>query len=98
MKSGEYYEKYFKAETSLVNIEDKARAMLRDFMQEFDEIKNKREVKTVDGIVGIVRELNEKWNAVANKVERQFSTQILNRNVIWNALLAGEAGYPRKPD
>lgn len=69
-------------------------------MGEFSEIKAKRNPKTLEGVVGIVRELNDKWNSVAGKVERKFSTRVLKRNVIWNVLLSEGWGelFPRKPD
>ena len=69
-------------------------------MKEFDEIKKMRNPKTSDGLVGIVRELNDKWNSVATKVEQKFSTPVIKRNVIWNVLLADGwvSKFPRKPD
>lgn len=100
MKSQEYFQKYFENVKSDDEIIKNAKAMWKDFLEEFSEIKAKRNPKTLDGTVGIVRELNEKWNSVAGKVEKKFSTQILKRNVIWNVLLSEKWGelYPKKPD
>lgn len=100
MKSQEYFQKYFENAESLDEITENSKAMFKDFLGEFSEIDVKRKPTTLDGIVGIVRELNEKWNSVAGKVEKKFSTQIIKRNVIWNVLLSEkwEEFYPKKPD
>ena len=101
MKAQEYFDKYFAdkkyADTSVV---DSIQEMYRDFMREYEVIKNQRGVKTMSGAVGIIRELNEKWNSVEAKVEKHFGKRICKRNVIWNTVLANEWGdiYPRKPD
>lgn len=90
MKAQEYFEKYF----------ENAKAMFRDMLKEFDEIKKVRKPTTMGGLVGIVRELNDKWNSVAGRVERKFSTPVIKRNAVWNVLLSEKFGdkYPRKPD
>lgn len=100
MKAKEYFEKYFENAKNFEEIAENGKAMFRDMMKEYSEIKEKRNPKTVDGIVGIVRELNDKWNSVTAKVEQKFSTRIIKRNVIWNVLLSEEweAKFPRKPD
>lgn len=100
MRAQEYFEKYFENVKSFEEIAENGKAMFRDMAGEFSEIKAKRNPKTLDGVVGIVRELNEKWNSVAGKVERKFSTRVIKRNVIWNVLLSEEWGdkFPRKPD
>lgn len=100
MKSQEYFEKYFENVKSFEEITENSKAMFRDIPKEFDELKDRRKCKTLDGIVGIVRELNDKWNAVAGKVERKFSTKVIKRNVISNVLLSEECEerFPRKPD
>ena len=99
MKSQEYFEKYFENANTVEEINEGSKSMFRDFMKEFDEIKKQRNVKTDDGIIGVVRELNDKWNAVAGKLERKFSVKVLKRNVIWNVLLEGcGSKYPPKPE
>ena len=100
MKAKEYFEKYFESAKTFEEISENCKAMFRDMMREYSEIKEIRSVKTDSGAVGIVRELNEKWNSVAEKVERKFSARVLKRNVIWNVLLSEEMGdrFPRKPD
>lgn len=100
MKAKEYFEKYFENVKSFEEISENGKAMFKDMLKEFDEIKKARNPKTVDGLVGIVRELNDKWNSVAAKVEQKFSTAVIKRNVIWNVLLADRwaSKFPRKPD
>ena len=100
MKSKEYFEKYFDNVSDKNEFDENARSMLRDFSHEFSEIEKVRNPKTVDGVVGIVRELNEKWNSVASKVEKKYSCALLKRNAIWNIMLAEKFGdeFPRKPD
>ena len=100
MKSQEYFEKYFANESNPAVLEKNCKAMLLDFLKEYDVLKKQRNMKTVDGLVGIVRELNEKWNAVAGRVERKFSVKLIKRNVLWNELLSNgdELRFPRRPD
>ena len=105
MKAQEYFEKYFenaKMETAkdIEEIGINAKKMFQDFADEVSKIEKKRNVKSLSGLVGIIRELNEKWNSVVGKVERKFSTKVLARNVIWNNFLSSL--YPdefmRKPE
>lgn len=102
MKAKEYFEKYFENVKTFEEIEENSKAMFTDMLKEYNELKNARKVKTVDGIVGVVREINTKWNSVATKVEHKFSTPVIKRNVIWNELLSNvdQVGhtFPRKPD
>lgn len=100
MKSQEYFQKYFENAKSKEEITENCKAMFKDFLGEFSEIDAKRKPTTVDGYVGIVRELNEKWNSVAGKVEKKFQQKVIKRNVIWNVFLSEKWGelYPKKPD
>lgn len=111
MKAKEYFDKYF-ADLKLneddsnldeVNqkLEENAKAMLRDFVKENSEMVAKRNPKTVDGIAAIARELNDKWNSVASKVNAHFGVRVLKRNVIWNEFLCRHSlgwGFKRKPE
>ncbi len=100
MKAQEYFDKYFENVKSFEEIAENGKAMFRDMMREYSEIEKTRKPKTLDGMAGIVRELNNKWNSVAGKVEQKFSVPVIKRNVIWNMLLSEKLGhiYPRKPD
>lgn len=100
MKAQEYFDKYFASVKSFEEIAENGKAMFRDMAKEYNEIARKRNIKTYGGAVGVVRELNDKWNSVAGKVEKKFSTKVIKRNVIWNVFLSEEWGdtFPRKPD
>lgn len=101
MKAQEYFNKYF-AELPKTIEEAKANAqnMLVDFSGEVELLLKQRNIKTDDGAVGVIRELNEKWNSVANKVEKKYGKKILKRNIIWNVYLAeiDESKYKRKEE
>ena len=111
MKAKEYFDKYF-AELSgtkvhLTSAEVSKRltenvvAMYRDFLQENKEMVAKRNPKTVDGIASICKELNDKWNSVASKVNSAFGVSVIKRNVIWNELLCRPSlgwGFQRKTE
>lgn len=99
MKAQEYFDKYFAKGFS--NIEELSAAcheVLKDFSREVTSLIEQRGVKTDAGAVGVIRELNTKWNSLAGKVEEKFGVKVLRRNTIWNTYLAGELGYDRKPD
>jgi flagellin-specific chaperone FliS len=111
MKAKEYFDKYFAelANTKVhltsaevdKRITENAVAMYRDFLQENMEMVAKRNPQTVDGIVAIARELNDKWNSVASKVNSAFGVSIIKRNVIWNECLCRPSlgwGFQRKPE
>ena len=101
MKAKEYFEKYFENAKSMKEITENGKAMLIDMMGEYSEIAKVRKPQTLDGVVGIVREINDKWNSVATKVEQKFSVQVIKRNVLWNIMLSekwGDQLFPRKPD
>lgn len=100
MKAKEYFDKYFGNVKSEQEMIENAKSMYADFFKEFEAIKEKRKIKTMDGLVGIIRELNDKWNSIATKVEAKFSAQFLKRNAIWNNWLYERWGdeFPRKPD
>ena len=100
MKEQEYVDKYFEKVDDIEEISKNAVILYQDLIKEYSEILAKRNVKTLEGAVGIVRELNEKWNSVVSKVEKKHKEQIIRRNVIWNTLLSDQWGkeYPRKPD
>jgi hypothetical protein len=100
MKAQEYFDNYLANVKSREELDNNCVQMFRDFITEFETIKNARRVSTVDGIVGIVRELNDKWNAVANKAYAKYNTTIIRKNIIWNKCLSdqNERLWPRKAE
>lgn len=101
MKAQEYFEMFFKdLEPTLPNIVESAKQMLSEFSGEITPLIQKRRSNSNSAIEGIVRELNQKWNSVVEKVHKHFGFKCLNRNVIWNLFLADEFPhlYKRKPN
>lgn len=101
MKAQEYFDKYFSNEKELTaSFGTKCEDMFREFLSEFKTITRQRKVSSITGMLGTVRELNEKWNSVAEKANKHFGIKVVKRNVIWNMCLAEkwEKEYPRKPD
>ncbi len=71
MKAKEYYEKYHSEFTSS-NVEDVKKAacgLMRDMFGELTELLKKRKARTASAIMGIVRELNDKYRAIVNLYE-----------------------------
>ncbi len=100
MKAQEYFANYLENVKSKEELDTNCVQMFKDFVTEFETIKNARRVATVEGIVGIVRELNDKWNAIANKAYAKYGTTIIRKNIIWNKFLSdqNEKMWPRKPE
>jgi hypothetical protein len=100
MKANEYIDTYMTGITTDEQAKKGATEMFRAFAGEFQTICEQRKVKTVMGQEGVVRELNEKWNSIANKVEKMYHQPILKRNIIWNIFLsdADPVRWPKKPE
>ncbi len=102
MKAVEYVEQYMTG-IDLDSEEDcikRAKAMFTAFAKEFEALCKQRGVKTLAGQEGVIRELNDKWNAVASKVEKMYNYQLVRRNVMWNLYLSDTdpVRWPPKPD
>ncbi len=102
MKAQEYVEQYmtgidFNSEEDCIK---RAKAMFTAFAHEVDDLCKKRGVKTLGGQEGVIREMNDKWNAVASRVEKMYNFKLVRRNVIWNMYLADTdpVRWPPKPD
>lgn len=63
--------------------------IFHDFRMEFMAIKNKRNVHTFSGCWSIAKELNDKWNAVINLMEKKYGIGVLQRNSFLNDFKAG---------
>ena len=91
MKAQEYVDKYFaELPETATEREEAAKEMFREISREINTLREKRNVRTDSGAVGIVREINEKWNSISSKIEKKYGVQIIKRNVIWNFYLADE--------
>ena len=102
MKAVEYVEQYMTG-IDLDSEEDciaRAKAMFTAFAKEVDALCKQRGVKTLAGQEGVIRELNDKWNSVASKVNKMYNVTLVRRNVIWNLYLSDidPVRWPPKPD
>lgn len=99
MKAQEYFEKYFKnLEITLPNIVESSKQMFNDFNDEIGYLMKQRNCKTHSVAIAIIKELNQKWNSVVEKVHKHFGFECLKRNVIWNYYMPEYPTYKRKPD
>lgn len=102
MKANEYVETYMTG----INLDSEeqcikqSKEMFTAFAKEFQELCQKRGVKTLAGQEGVVRELNDKWNAVASRVEKMYNFKLVKKNVIYNLYLSDTdpVRWPPKPD
>jgi hypothetical protein len=88
MKAQEYVDTYMVGLKSAEECDEKSKEMFCAFAAEFKEICDKRGVKTIMGQEGVVRELNEKWNSVAFRVEKMYHQPIIKKNAVWNIFLS----------
>ena len=99
MKAREYFEKYFKdLEITLPNIVESSKQMLNDFNDELKHLMKQRNCKTDSAAIAVVKELNQKWNSVIEKVHKHYGFVCLKRNVFWNYFAAKFPELKRKPD
>ena len=68
MKAKEYYEKYAAELLSgdYDTVKQAGEKLIREFMDEVGVISEKRKVSRPESIVDIIKELNQKWNALRN--------------------------------
>ena len=88
MKASDYVEKYMLDIKSNDDFHERMQKMFSAFAGEFTDICTARHVKTLSGQEGVVRELNEKWNAVADRVEKLYHQPLVKRNAVWNLFLS----------
>lgn len=88
MKANEYVAKYMTGIESEKEFTEKAKQMFSDFAKEYSEICKIRGVKTLSGQEGVIRELNDKWNAVALRVNKMYPDFQIVRHAIWNLFLS----------
>lgn len=73
MKAKEYYEKYNDAILALpegVQRGEKLIELFRDFENEQREILTKRKAQRGEAVVAVIREQNQKWNALVHIFEQ----------------------------
>jgi hypothetical protein len=85
MKAQDYFEKY---KESVYNeaLEGKADAvteMFHAFMREINDLIKTRHIKTDKAAISVIKEVNQKWNKLANLFEAEYGQCVLIRNAIW---------------
>ena len=77
MKAKEYFEKYGARLVSSANTDKTAVALLRDLCGEVQSIGEQRKIKRIEAVISIVKETNDKWNAVGNLCEKHYGVNPL---------------------
>lgn len=83
MKAREYYETY---RDGLISGEqtyhqmDTVRALFLDMSLEAQELMKARQVKTADGVSSVIKEQNQKWNAIVRLLEKKDGITYYKRN------------------
>jgi len=70
-KAKEYYKEIVEVESlnDIEKLKTKCKDTLKDFIYEIKELAKNRNVSTDDGLFAIVKEQNNKWNALCNRCE-----------------------------
>lgn len=95
MKAKEYFEKYFTDLDSISaeEIENRLRAFFKAMNAESRDICNMRHVKLDSGVLGVLREQTNKWNAVGRLIEKKYGVLLLKQDGFinyWNCRLNRE--------
>ena len=56
------------------------RQLCSDLKQEVIALIDSRNVQTDHGALGVLREINSRWNAIGNLFEKKYKTQVLARD------------------
>lgn len=85
MKATEYYEKYKDKLTSRkeeVAIEA-IKELLANFNQEARGLISKRHIQTAPALISVLKELNDKWNALARCFEKDYGGTPIKKDGFW---------------
>jgi hypothetical protein len=85
MKAKEYFAKYDEAiwqeaHEPEVKKDGAMAKMLIDFTSEMSGIIKARNIKTDQGLLGLIEELNVKWNAVVNLFTKKYGASPIRRD------------------
>ena len=84
MKAREYFDKYIDRIIAEAGTEKEQSGalyeLLKDFMTEVKEITKARHAQTDRAAMAILRELNQKWNALCNICVKVKGYSVLNRD------------------
>lgn len=84
MKAKEYYAMLEKAKTDSEFMEV-CNTVIKSLNQEAKDLIKSRSVKTGRGVASIIRELNDKWNAIVALFEKNHGISPLARNAFLRA-------------
>ena len=85
MKAKEYFDKYDtliweEAHNEAVRNDGPMAQMFIEFSSEMKDIIKQRHIKVDSAVPGVIREQNQKWNAVVNMFEKKYGVSPINRN------------------
>ena len=82
MKAKEYFDKYSKQIVEEAKRDESATIvkMYMDFVSEMKSMIESRHVKTDNGVIGIIGELNQKWNSIVNMFPAEYNLSPVARD------------------
>lgn len=78
MKAKEYVEKY--CEEIAAGDDSAMRELFLDLSQEVVSLCKSRNVRFAKGQISVIKEVNEKWNAIARKMKKEKGVDILRED------------------
>jgi len=82
MKAKEYFEKYDELiiKDQIAGSIESAKKLLIELTDEAKNICESRHVKRDAAVVSVLKEINQKWNAICSLYEKKYGASPLNRN------------------
>ena len=99
MKAKEYFEKYEgdiikEAMSGDAKGDGPSAKMLIEFTKEMKQIIEARHVRIDRGVIHVIREQNQKWNAVANLFEKKYGVSPIKRDGFYKVMQKEIGGLP----
>ena len=79
MKADEYVEIYIATE-KIADVRVAVERVIHGLVGEIKELMEKRKVQSNSGALGVVKELNEKWIAIANRLKKRKGMAVLQED------------------
>ncbi len=86
MKAVDYYNRFAEdvyTEWKETGKTEKLRELLQAFVDEFNEIRDARMVRSDRAVVSLVREFNQKWNKLVRIFEQEYTESPIKENGFW---------------
>ena len=82
MKAKDYFDKYEVATVAFggKNAADAITDMTIEMCKEVETLYNARGGKTNSALAGVIKEINQKWNAVSSLFEKKYGVSPMKRN------------------